>query len=177
MAPIGFTYHTIDNVDLTNPAYVEQIVIRFNWDDSDVVTKVHTPHYFDFNVGTWTTNNGVLDKDIFNKDIYSALASSGGLGTAPTNQVRLMNRCDFTVYVSTREFYNYQAASLTQGTGLTGSEIEPVYTNVQGKSALGLFTSRGIRSGKITITPATIESMRTTPLLSHTKVVGTTYHQ
>lgn len=171
----GFTY-IFQGQTYSNPAVISQAFIRFNWDDSDGNTQVHTPHYFDFNAGYQSFTNGNFDYQIHNTQLYAALASASGMGAAPPNQYRLLNRCDIFMYVGTPDFVAYQQSSLTQGTGLTGTEIEPLYTNIKGANVLGLYTSRGMRTGKITLTPATVDSLIISPLLSQAHIVGTVYH-
>jgi hypothetical protein len=158
-----------------NPASISQLIVRFNWDDSDIITHLHTPHYFDFNAGFVSTPGGTFDFQIKNTDIYSAISSVSGMGTAPPNTIRLMNRCDVSVYLGTNDFSLYKQSILTQGTGLTGAEIEPVFTNVKGDGALGLYTSRALRTGKATITPATIDSLIISPLVANVNIKGTVY--
>ncbi len=170
-APPGYNY-----MGYSNPATIGNMYIRFNWDDSDVTTKVHTHHHYDYNAGYTTIANGVFYFKVYNTDIYSALASVSGMGVAPQNQVRLMDRCDVSVYVSTPDYATYQQASLSQGLGLTGTEIEPIYTNIKGANVLGLYTSRGFRTGKVTISSATIDSMISGTVLSKAIIRGTVYH-
>jgi hypothetical protein len=165
----GFEY-----AGMTSPANIAQATIRFNWDDSDIITKVHTPRYYDYDAGyTYLDKGTQFAYKIENTDLYAALSS--GMGTAPTNVVRLLDRCDITVYLSTSDYSSYRQATLLSGNGLTGSEIAPVYTNVKGEDVLGLFTSRAMRTGKITITPKTIDSLIASPMLTHTNLKGTVY--
>lgn len=157
----------------TSPVQVAQTVIRFNWLDSNVLTKEKTPHYFDMDAGYTPVKNTDFDINIENQSLYNSIAA--GLGAAPDNVYRLLDRCDISVYLSTTEFLNYRTASQAQGTGLTASEITPMYTNVKGKDALGLFTSRASRTGKITITDRTVDSLKASSLLQHTRIAGTAY--
>jgi len=157
----------------TSPAKVAQTMIRFNWVDSDIVLKTKTPRSFDYDAGFIGLNNVNFEYKIDNRTLYTALGS--GLGTAPDNVIRLLDRADITMYLSTSDYNNYRLAMAAQGTGLTASEIAPVYTNIKGKNVLGLYTSRAMRTGKITITERTIDSLMVSPLLTHTKIKGTVY--
>lgn len=167
-APFDFSFR-----GYTSPISIAQAIVRFNWDDSNTITNVHTPQYYDYaapmiNLGV----TGLVFK-LYNTQLYGAL--NAGMGVAPANTVRLLSRCDVSVYVSTPDFSNYLQTSLTQGTGLTGTEIEPIYTNVAG-NAVGLFTARGMRTAKITIDDQTVDSLIVSPLLQQARIVGTVYH-
>lgn len=173
---LNATYVPISNYSFkgeTNPAKVAQAVIRFNWSDSDFVNKTTTPRYYDYDAGYVSLANSNIEYKIENKSLYNAIST--GMGKAPDNVIRLLNRCDVTMYLSTSDYNNYRLAMLSQGTGLTASEIAPVYTNIKGKNVLGLFTSKAMRTGKITITSKTVDSLIGSPTLSHVKIKGTVY--
>ncbi len=157
----------------TSPAKVAQTIIRFNWMDSNILTKTLTPKYFDFDAGYQSLSKSDFEYKIENRSLYNAISS--GLGAAPDNTVRLLDRCDITVYLSTTDYNNYRQAIQVQGNGLTASEIAPVYTNIKGANVLGLFTSRARRTGKITMTERTVDSLMASPMLSHTRIKGTVY--
>lgn len=160
----------------TNPVRIAQALIRFNWHDSDINSKLHTPRFFDFNAGYVTVshqNNG-FEYKIENRDLYNAIST--GMGAAPANVVRLIDRCEIIVYLSTTDFVNYLNATQLQGSGVTGSEITPSYTNVKGENVLGLYTSRAGTSGYITINKITVDSLKASPLLTHVNIKGTVYH-
>jgi len=167
-AEIGYDYN-----NLTSPANIAQAIVRFNWEDSNIVTKSKTSKYYDYDAGTQVFTGTQFEFRMENFSLYNAL--SIGMGKAPDNVIRLIDRCDITLYVSTPEYNNYRQAMLVQGNGLTGSEIAPVYTNVKGENVLGLFTSRAKRTGKITITARTVDSLIASPLLTHTNLKGTRY--
>lgn len=173
---IDATYTPIPNYNYqgeTNPAKIAQAVIRFNWSDSDIVNKTMTPRYYDFDAGFIYLTNSNIEYKIENKTLYNAIST--GLGKAPDNVIRLLNRCDITMYLSTTDYKNYRTAMQSQGTGLTASEIAPIYTNIKGKNVLGLFTSKAMRTGKITITSRTVDSLMSSSTLSHVKIRGTVY--
>jgi hypothetical protein len=133
-----------------------------------------TPKFYDHNAGFagLVTNQQILYK-INNIDFYSAIGV--GLGKAPDNVARLLNRCELFIYLGTPDYYTYQQASLQQGVGLTGSEIQPMYTNIKGKNAMGLFTSKAVHSGLLTITRNTIDSLKVHPYTAKANIKGTTY--
>jgi hypothetical protein len=166
-------YGTYNFFGQTSPAAVAQMVIRFNWVDSNYVTHVLSAHYADDDLGLTPVKNGGFDFNINDVDIYSAISSA--MGTAPANTIRLINRCTLYAYIGTPDYYTYEQIQQSQGTGLTGSEIEPIYTNVKGANALGLFTSKGSRVGNISINTETIDSLISSPLLTNMNIKGTAY--
>ncbi len=174
--PIHCNYSPVNNFSfegLSNPAVISQLFIRFNWVDSNIVSHQKAAHSYDYDAGYQSIANNNFDYTIDDISLYTAMAT--GLGTAPANTQRLIDRSDIIVYLGTQDFSNYQQTSLTQGTGLTGSEIEPIYTNIKGANVLGLFTSRAMKSGKLTITLNTIDSLMLHPLLQNANIKGTAY--
>jgi hypothetical protein len=174
----GYTYSFHGQ---TNAAGIAQGYIRFNWVDSNISTGEKSGNkYYDFDLGYQTLlGNQQATYKINDIDLYAAM--SRGMGDPPPYNVRLLDRCDIAFYLGTPDYYTYYQASLTQGTGLTGSEIEPYYTNIKGKNVLGLFTGRGVRGstpgyGKLKITPITIDSLMISPVTSHIQIKGTVYH-
>src|SRR5690606_6444453 len=101
-------------------AYLAYTIIRFNCVDSNIVSGVKTPQYYDFNIGNHTFSGNGANYLIKNTALYSALAS--GMGTAPESTVRLIDRCDIFAYITTRDYFYYQQSALTQGVGITGNE-------------------------------------------------------
>jgi len=172
------TYYPAGGFNFENspsPVVVAQAFIRFNWEDSDYTTNQVTAHYFDFDAGFLTPSNisadGVqIDYAIADINLYDAVNS--GLGAAPPHVIRLMDKCKLFVYVGTQDFLSYLNNSLTQGVGLTGSEIEPVYTNIKGTGALGLFTSRGVQTGTLNITDETMDSLENSALTAQNNIRG-----
>jgi hypothetical protein len=158
----------------SSPAYVAQIIFRFLWSDSNAITKSVVPDSVDMNLGYQLVNGGTITYSVSNLSFYQALAN--GMGTAPANIYRLLNRAELFVYASTLDYNNYYQNSLTQGVGLTGNEIEPMLTNIQGANTLGLFTSKGYRSGFLTLTYITVDSLEASPYLTQAKIAGTVYH-
>ena len=157
----------------TTPAGVAEVVVRFNWVDSDITTHAKSTHYYDDDLGFQAVSQGVFDYKVNNVDLYSAVKA--GMGTAPANTVRLIDKCTLFAYLGTPDYYTYQQIAITAGTGLTGSEIEPIYTNIKGANVLGLFTSKGFRSGQIKITDLTVDSLIASPILAGTNLRGTAY--
>jgi hypothetical protein len=170
------TYVPVANYNFegsSSPAFVAQGIIRFNWLDSNVLTKAKTAHSYDYTTSYTFFTSNQADFRVNNIDLYTAIAS--GMGKAPANTARLLDRCNIFVYISTNDFYSYQQSTSSQGLGLTGSEIEPIATNIKGPNALGLYTSRASRAGLLTVTYNTIDSLMANPLTQPTNIVGTAY--
>ncbi len=177
IAPSNFSFTNYNGTVSTVPAGVAQTFIRFNWVDSNTSTGQTVRRYSDFDLGfdelTPSNNQTYYNYSVKNTAMYNALKS--GMGAAPVNIVRLMDRCELISYLGAPDFYNYIKISALQGTGLTGSEIQPSFTNIKGKNVLGLFSSRVMRKGAVTITPQTIYALETLDLVSSLRIVGTVY--
>jgi len=175
---INATYNTPSGFNwngYASPIGIAEILIQFNWDDSDVVNNNKIAQSFLYNFGyTTLTSQGQLNFQIPHTQMYSALLDA--LGNAPTNMVRLLDRCQLYVYFSTPDYNTYVQVEETQGSGLTGNEIEPTYTNIKGKNVLGMFTGRGMRSGYVTIDASTVDSVKSNAIFTNSRIVGTVYH-
>lgn len=164
-AVTGYNYNKEES-----PAQIAQAIIRFNWVDSNAINGAKTYHSYDFDAGYTPVSKKTISFALKNQTMFSAIAA--GMGAAPANTYRLFEPCDLTIYLSTSDYNKYQQAMLFQGTGLTASEISPIYTNIKGKDALGLFTSRAMRTGKIIISDMTVDSLRFNPTLAQVKIAG-----
>lgn len=172
-APGSFAYSFQGAYAAQTPAYLAQALMRFRWYDSNTTTKEKTARYFDYDLGYTTIPNSTSASfyyDVKNLSFYNAL--KGGMGPAPANTVRLMDRCQLIAYVATYDFSQFLNAQAIQGVGLTGNEVQMPWTNVKGKNAYGLFTSRTMRSGDITISDGTIVALDTLSLVSELKIQG-----
>ena len=158
----------------TTPVGIAQAFIRFHWVDSNISTGIKTPRSCDHNLGYTPFNGKNFDYEVNNLELYNAVSS--GFGPAPPLTVRLIDRCELIFYLGTPDFYNYITVQSLQGTGLTGNEIQPTFTNVKGSNVLGLYTSRAMRSGFVTITGNTIDSLESPKLEPNINIVGTIYH-
>lgn len=156
--------------DYTSPVSIVQSFLRFHYTDSNTTSGVTTKRYFDMGLGYIGLLSNTFTYEVKNVEIYNAIGT--GLGVAPANTVRLMGRCEMFFYLGTPDFNTYIQIASIQGTGLTGSEIQPTYTNLKGKNVLGLFTSRGLRHGYITLTRATLNALKTESMVAHTRIVG-----
>ena len=158
-----------------NPVGILQAILRFNWIDSNGTNGVETPRYYDFDMGYTTISSGNnFQFAVANPLLYSALAT--GMGAAPSGIYRLIGRCQLYVYMSTNDFNAYLNVANSAGTGLTGDQIEPTWTNISGSHVLGLFTARGSRNGYVTIGVETVDSLRVSTIVNPLcNLVGTTY--
>jgi hypothetical protein len=162
------------------PAGVAQAIIRFNWVDSNNITQELTNRSFDYNFG-YVLGVNVLpgspavqfNYEVENLTLYSAIFA--GMGNAPPNIFRLINKCEIIVFLSTIDFYNYAQASNIQNTGITGTYAEPIASNIKGTDAIGLFTARAMRSGTVLINPSTVDSLMVNPLLLPLRICGAFY--
>lgn len=168
-APSDFTFN-----GTSTPVFLVQPIIRFNWTDSNMLNGAKTNHYGDFAPGYAPMQRSSIFYDIRNTDLYNGIRSA--LGAAPENTARLLGRPEVFVYLGTNDFYKYQQNSLIQGVGLTGNEIQPTFTNIKGANVLGLYTSRAMRSGLLTLTGNTMDSLMSSPMLKAANIRGTSYH-
>ena len=157
----------------TTPAFLSDIVIRFYWDDSNGVSHQKVADSFDYDAGYQYLSNNTTQYQMSHSSFYSAFA--GGMQPAPANTYRLMGRVGLYVYLATSDYSTYYQSSISAGLGITGGEIEPIFTNVQGANALGLFTSHAYRYSLTTLSSATIDSLGTNPVTQPEMIVGTLY--
>lgn len=144
-----------------------ELILRFNWTDSNLVTKTSTRRFADFNLfytgeafipDVATAKNVKLST--LNKDIYDFLASVIGK-TSDANQVRFMDSCDMFLYVAGTEFQKYKDLNTNKG-GITADEIRPIYTNIKGKDVIGLFSTKAyIKKLNLGIGAVTQDSLKT----------------
>jgi len=163
----GFTFE-----GHATPAGIGQVVIRFNWTDSNNLTNAKTPHYADFFL-PYVAPASDFEYKLTHMALYSEIY--GSMGRAPANIYRLIDRCDLTAYFSTFDYSNYIEQSALLGVGLTGSTIEPLPNNIKGKAAVGIFTSWAVRTGKVSISPETIDSLISNQYNQGVRIVGTVY--
>lgn len=165
VTPQGYSFY-----GQTSPVSIAEFVVGFNWVDSNILTGAKAYNSGNYDLGFQGLTNGTFNYNVNNVDMYSAVRAT--LGVAPTNTIRYLNYCNLTAYLATPDYSTYQQLQSNAGTGLTGGEIEPIYTNVKGANVLGLFTSKGTRAGTIGIDYTTIDSMIVNPITSTTGLKG-----
>ncbi len=159
----------------TSPVAIVQSVLTFNWVDSNTSTGVKVAHSYDYDLGTtpFTSGTTFLYKP---KKVDLVNGIYGGMGPAPQYIVRLIDRCDLSFYLGTYDLSTYMQVQALQGIGLTGNEIQATFTNIKGvNKAMGLFTSRGHRTGKVTVDNSTITFLKTSSISVNARIVGTVY--
>jgi hypothetical protein len=156
----------------TSPAGIAQLTIRFHWVDTVAGTGARTARYCDYTTD-YVPMTSAFEYKIENINLYNTLKLA--MADAPPTVTRLMEPAEIFAYISTPDYATYHQVVSTQGTGLTGSEIQPNYTNVKGDDALGMFTARGLRRGTIKIAKQTMDSLVISPIMSGTNLRGTNY--
>lgn len=151
------------DADIPLGAGAVELLLRFNWTDSNILTNVATKEFADFNnfdiVNNFTP--GVTTNVNFttvNKNLYDFLA--GALGKPKDgNHYRYMDSCDMILYIAGVEYQRYRDLNANKG-GLTANEIRPVYSNIKGKDVMGLFSTRTFTQKlQIPLTKATKDSI------------------
>lgn len=133
------------DADIPSGVGAVELILRFNWTDSNVVTGVATRKFADFNTFSIKNNftPGVSTNVNFNtqnKNLYDFLNSAMGK-PENGNQYRYLDSCDMILYVAGVEYQRYRDLNSNKG-GLTANEIRPLYTNIKGKDVMGLFSTR-----------------------------------
>jgi hypothetical protein len=157
---------------------IYQAVFRLRWEN---ISASGTISHDSADMALQESTNVPLPGYSFNASnlsMYQFILNS--LGKAGTGESRKLDSCDLFVYAGSQTLANYQQISQSVGTGLTANEIEPTFTNIQGKNVLGIFTGRGTRTQRIRISQYTMDSIvnssqAQTGYLSGTNIVGTTY--
>ena len=125
-----------------------QLVLRFNWTDSNTATGASVKKSADFtNFNTnplGIENQSPLNKTFGyitpNRDFYVFLRDA--LGVNPSaNQTRILDSCDMFLYVAGIEYKRYRLLNENKG-GITADEIRPMYSNIKGANVLGLFSTK-----------------------------------
>jgi hypothetical protein len=180
-------YRLLGNVP-ANGTIIEGI-LRFRWVDKNTISGAQVDRSVDYHFDDTTGNNGRFLLTTSNTSIYSFLADA--IGPAPANTERYMDSCDIIVWAGSEELYRYQQINLAQGSGITGDQIKPNYTNLTGsKSVLGLVASRTYvmarnvplgreapsgGSGNYSANYS-IDSLRTNPITANLNIKGRSDH-
>jgi hypothetical protein len=147
---------------LSPQAVVYQLVMRIHWIDSTATSSV--PQSADWMVtpithasASNTFDIGALKIPVLN--FFYFLRDN--MGTPAAGVSRYLKNVDMMFYSGSQAISDYQQLSLYAGTGITGMDNEPVYTNIKGKNAYGIFASRNTRSYyNINFDDATKDSLR-----------------
>lgn len=156
---------------VTVPAsvYMAQLVLRFNWTDTNTETHSAVNRFADYIIDQRTVNpSSTTDFYVTNQNVYDFIAKS--LGTPGDNDLRYLDSCDMFVYAAGEEYEKYNRLNQNQG-GLTTNEIRPVYTNIKGKDVMGLFSTRAsVNRLQIPIDQITRDSIAVHPLTKSLKI-------
>lgn len=125
-----------------------ELIVRFNWTDSNTVTKAAVHKSADFTLFTQTTTPEFTPQSIVqtfevgtvNKNLYDFIRNAVGTNLEG-NLYHYLDSCDMYLYVAGLEYRRYKDLNSTKG-GLTADEIRPVYTNIKGKDVMGLYSTR-----------------------------------
>lgn len=152
------------DADIPGNVGAVELILRFNWTDSNIVTGVATKKSADFNTFSTSANYspGVSSNVTFltqNKSFYDFLNDVMGK-PANENQYRFMDSCDMILYVAGIEYQRYRDLNANKG-GVTADEIRPLYSNIRGKDVMGLFSTRAYTQKlQIGFTKETRDSLR-----------------
>lgn len=144
-----------------------ELILRFHWTDSNIVTGASVKRQADFTqyaqkFGSFTPSTisaSRLELTTQNKNVYDFLKGTMGL-PSNANEFRYMDSCDMLLYVAGTEYARYKDLNTNKG-GITANEIRPLYTNVKGKDVLGLFSTRSfIQKLNMAIGSDTRDSLR-----------------
>jgi hypothetical protein len=130
----------------TNAAYYEG-VMRVYWIDSNISTLEGTLRYADWKFASAAPQSvGSIDLQVANNAFF--LFVRDNMGNAPNNIQRYLEGVDIMVYGGSQEYYDYIGFAANIGTGITGMDVEPVYTNIISNKqnfAYGLLASRSVK--------------------------------
>lgn len=149
---------------------VAQLVVRFNWTDSNTATGTSVRKSADYlgftfktaSVGEQNPLQGSFDITSPNRNIYDFIRDAVGINSA-ANQYRYFDSCDMFLHVAGTEYRRYKDLNADNG-GITADEIKPQYTNIRGNNVMGLFSTRATASKlQIPISKATRDSVAANP--------------
>ena len=122
-------------------------IIRVHWTDSNATAHTSTQHSADWNFDNSPVGTGSGGTYV-NYTLKSAVANfyyflRDNIGVAPAGVTRYLTKLDVLVYAGNSDLYKYQQIGLLLGTGITGLDSQPLFTNMKGNNVYGLFAARG----------------------------------
>lgn len=154
------------NLGITPPpnAVIFQATMRFFYVDRSVIDGSEKEKYVDWIMDTEPADGSKpFVMKIPNVSFYSFLRSA--IGPPSYGIERFMDSMNLFVTAATPDMYNYMLILDAQNSGLTSFEIKPVYTNIKGANALGLFTSRVTRKYyRMHLDEASLDSLENNPI-------------
>lgn len=153
-------------------------IIRFHYVDKNILTGVQTDKSFDWRFAQGYNPAGTsgtrVDLMVEEGSFYPVIFE--GMGLPPANVQRYMDSVDLFVWSGSPELYTYQQISGSQG-GITGDQVKPIYTNIKGQGALGLFASRGVVSKyNVGIAGPTLDSLMNNYIVRSLQIKGRSDH-
>lgn len=154
-----------------NSAIIEGF-IRFYYWEKDLVNGSEVQKYFDFPLPVTPTKPTPSTTTITTLQEQLRAGFVSGMGPAPETVQRFMDDCELFLYAKTSDYVDYSTlAGLLGSSGLTSNEIKPTYSNIKGKDAYGLFSSRAFRWGRhLPISSRTLDSLNTNPITSPLRI-------
>jgi len=139
--------------------------------DSNSVAHTITPHILTWNnvPADITITSSGFDFALLNTTFYDFFKENIPATPDVHGLWRLLDSCDIIMYAGSSDYYTYRQVTGAQAGGLTGGEIKPNYSNIQGGLSLGLFTTRTAKTGhaiKFEV-PESIDSLRVNPRTSN----------
>jgi len=118
-----------------------------------------------------TEAGGTFSLTTTHESILNFIANA--IPAAAPGEVRLLDSsADLMVWAAGPDYANYLQFASTQG-GLSADQIRPVYTNIRGKDAYGLLSTRKLyERDNIRIDVPTMDSLVHNPDLQHLRFIG-----
>lgn len=120
------------------------VLIRFHYVERYIPTNTYTRKYVDLPVAKFIKGSqGAMKAEVTTKDFYSLLNAS--IDDGGTKYARYVDTPDLKIIAGGSILKLYIDINSAQS-GLTSDQIRPVYTNIGGGDALGIFSTRATRT-------------------------------
>lgn len=153
-------------------AAVFQAVMRFFYVDKSTIDGSETLKYADWQMADeLASSSSTFTFKIPNVEFYSFLRDA--IGPPSYGIERYIDSINVFITAGSQELYNYSQITNAQNEGLTSSEIKPLYTNIKGANALGLFSSRVvIKYYRMHIDRESLDSLEANPITQLINIQG-----
>lgn len=133
-------------------------IIRFHYVDKNVLTGQQTDRSLDWSFASGEANTATprVILSVPQRSFYSFLHSA--IPDAPNGVERYMDTTEIFVWSGSTEYALFKKINGTQG-GLTADQVRPLYTNIKGQDAYGLFASRASRVFYAPISDQSLDSL------------------
>lgn len=149
-------------------------IVRFHYVDKE--GSKQTDRSFDYRFATVNRSAVANSIELSNtqRSFYGVIRDA--MGPAGTNVQRYMDSCDLIVWAGGKDLFDYQTINNAQG-GLTADQIKPIYTNIRGKNAYGLFSTRTkVVRPLAPISDQTLDSLVRSPTMASVNIQGRSDH-